>query len=265
MLGGEGDAKARRSLGDGRWSYGGDKEAELAEPRGGREGPLVAAKENGNDRSWAVRDPRIERLVQAAPMRTKAGPAGLALGTAGEAERGAGGSGDGGRRGGGEDERPSAVDEVLAQRGGAGGEPTRGTEGLAERTDEDVRGDAGICAQPSALGSANAERVSLIDEENGIVLVRQGGEVREGSGIAVHAEERLGDENAPAKLAGASEGTGRGARIAMGEDLDGGLGEPATVDEAGVVRRIRNDEVGRACEGRHHAEVGLVPRREEEG
>ena len=51
----------------------------------------------------------------------------------------------------------------------------------------------------------------------------------------------------------------------MAIDRDGGTGQPASVDDTGVVCGVRDDEVVGGGKGRQHTEVRLVARGEQEG
>src|SRR5579863_3501942 len=189
--------------------------------------------------------------MSAIPLKT--GAALVSLGSGRETKAGCCGRGDGRRSRGGEDERAGPVDEVVAKGLRAGDEAARGAEGFAQGSHEDVWENAGRGAQAASVGPEHAEGVRFVDDEDGVL---RGGDLRklsEGRGVAVHAEKRLGQEEAPAEGSGAREDVRRCARVRVLEDTDGRSGEAAAVDEARVVGCIGGDQVVWAGQGRHDA------------
>ena len=188
------------------------------------------------------------RRARASSERTCSGawsPAAVAFGLAHELEGGGGGGGEGGRRRGGEDEGAGPVLEDGASaracpRRTRRSEPKR----LAEGADEGVGRHAGGGAESAAGGTERAERVRLIHHQGGADGAGDVGEVGQGGGVAVHAEEGLGDEDAAPVVRGAvGQGRAGGGDVEVGVDPDGGAGEAAAIDDAGVVGRVGDDEV----------------------
>ena len=102
---------------------------------------------------------------------------------------------------GGEHIGPRAVDEPVDERSRAGDESAGAAERLAERADADIDAffDAELLAEPAAAVAEYAGRMRLIDQQHCVVLVGQVGEVGQRGEIAVHAEERVGDDQPAAK------------------------------------------------------------------
>ena len=143
-----------------------------------------------------------------------------------------------------------AVDEVAAQDLRACDEAAEGAEGFAQGADEDVGDDAGVLAE-AATGRAEDAREHELHPRSGS---RRGpaamrGEFEEGGAVAVHAEEGFGDQQAAAEATVGPQGVARGGRVEVSVDPDGRSGEAATVDQAGVVGLVRDDEVLRARRG----------------
>ena len=90
------------------------------------------------------------------------------------------------------------------------------------------------------------------------------GEGGQRGGVAVHAEERLGDQQAAAGSPGLGQQAGRGAGVGVGIDGDPRPGQTTAVDEAGVVQGVGDDDVLRPRERGQDPEVRLVARRKDE-
>ena len=104
----------------------------------------------------------------------------------------------------------------------------------------------------------------FIDDEDGVVALGGVGEPGEGGGVAVHAEEGLGDEEPAPGGPGFVEEARRTVRVSVGIDGDSRPGEAAAVDDAGMVEGVGDDDVVGSGQGGEDADVGLVARREDE-
>ena len=89
--------------------------------------------------------------------------------------------------------RPCGVDEQLDERGGTGDEAAERSEGLAQRSEHDDALVAQTGGESRSPRAGDAERMRLVDEQNVVVVqVRQKvGDVRD---VAIHAENRFGDD-----------------------------------------------------------------------
>jgi len=147
------------------------------------------------------------------------------------------------------------VDEVL----GAADIAAEDADGLGEGADLDI--DAAVKPEvvdgAATVAAEDAGGVSVIDHHDGAVLFGQFNEGREGADVAFHREDPVGDEELAAgdAIEGGEFGFGDGD-IGMGEDVDFGAGEPAAVDDAGVIELIGDDVVLLAEYGRDGAGIG---------
>jgi hypothetical protein len=81
----------------------------------------------------------------------------LAVVRADDLQSGKGGCGNRWRGSGGEEEGSTAIDQVGAEGGGAGGKTASGTECLTEGSNEDVGGDPGFAAEAPSGRSERAD------------------------------------------------------------------------------------------------------------
>src|SRR4029077_5389561 len=98
-----------------------------------------------------------------------------------------------------------------------------------------------------------------------MISTRERDEVTQGGPVAVHGEDRVGDDQAAASLWGRSQDGFECPGVAVRIDVDGSPGEPTAVDDARVVERVAEDVVPTTDERADRADVRLVARREEEG
>ena len=180
-------------------------------------------------------------------------------------KRGDRAEGAGGGEAGREDETAGLVDEEIAEGMRAGGESAFPAERLGERSDDNVGLNAELRAETRAL-AVDADGVGFIDDEEGVVVAREMGEFFERGDVAVHAEERVGHDDA-SRVGGGScaQHPLEVLRAVVAVDVRGGAGEAARVDDAGVVEGVGEDVVAVAGEGGEHTKVGLVSGGEDEG
>lgn len=118
-----------------------------------------------------------------------------------------------------------------------------GAEGLGERHgghDIAVTGEPGGPQGTAASVAQDAQTVRVVDEQRGARGPADPGERGERRGVAVDREDRVGHGERPAVVAGQrrAHGLGVGVRGHFGT----GPGEPAAVDEGGVVARVGDDQ-----------------------
>jgi hypothetical protein len=107
-----------------------------------------------------------------------------------------GGVGDGGWWGGGVDEGAGAVDQEIDSRTAGGDVAATEAHGLAEGAEVKIY----LFSQPVGGGESvsvwaiEAEAVSFIEEEQGAMFFDHGDEIGQWSEIAIHAEDRFGDD-----------------------------------------------------------------------
>ena len=81
--------------------------------------------------------------------------------------------------------------------------------------------------------------------------------------VAVHAEDRIGDDESAARRMPREQLVER-ADVGVRIDVHGRAREPAAVDDARVVQLVAEDGVAAADERRDGADVGVVAGREEQ-
>ena len=166
------------------------------------------------------------------------------------------------------------VDEGADDPGGAGDRAALAGQRLGQREcPDDVRvaRDAGRGGHAAAARAEHAERVCLVQHEQR--LVGAGGPVQFGDGRLVpgDGEHRVAHHDGRG-LGAAGEGLLDRAGVGVRGDHDAGTGQPAGVDQRGVVGGVGNDEDARPGaagteglrQGRDDREVGQVPRGEDE-
>ncbi len=157
----------------------------------------------------------------------------------------------GGRRGGREDERPGGVDEEVHQLTRAADVGAVAAERLAERADDhvDLVGESGRRDRAAPAGSDAAGGVGLVDQQAAAVAAGEVRELRQRGDVAVHREDAVGDDQR-----GASRRSPQPPLevLGVGVPVDEGLraGQPAAVDDAGVVELVREDDLARAGRAR---------------
>jgi len=177
-----------------------------------------------------------------------------------------GGGRDRRRRCGSEKEAAGAIHQVAAEGRGSRDEGTGGSDGLAERSDQDVRLNVKLSGEAASPRAKTADGMCFVDDEDGVVGFGQGGQLGQWGDVAIHAEEGLGDEEAAA--GGGAEpfeeflGT---IEVEMRVDGQLGAGKATAVDDAGVNRVVHEDQVRGTGECRDDPEIGLIARRKQQG
>jgi hypothetical protein len=176
------------------------------------------------------------------------------------------GGGNGGRGSGGEEKGPGGVEEVVTEDGIAGDEGAAGPEGFSEGPDEDVWLDAEVGAKAGAAGSEGSHGVGFVDEEDRVVVGGDGGELGQGSEVAVHAEKGFRDEqSAPGPGSEVSEMVPGSVGVEVWVDGELGPRQPESVYQAGVDGSICDDQVGGTDQCGDGPKVGVVAARKDEG
>ena len=128
--------------------------------------------------------------------------------------------------------------------------------------------------QPELIGQSatappeNADRMGLIEEKNGAVAVFEFHDIAERSEVAIHAEDRFGDnEDAGLRmfLARPLEVVLEVGGVVVVERTDGGAAQAGAVDQAGVGKFVQEDDVILGRERLQGAGAGGVATAEDEG
>src|SRR5262249_54908459 len=120
--------------------------------------------------------------------------------------------------------------------------------------------------QPAAVGPQHTGGVGLVRQQQGVVAPRQLDQLRERGEVAVHAEDAVGDDEPPAGGGPfAAQQLVEVVDVGVAVDVDAGAGQPAAVDQAGVVEGVAEDGVRAAGEAAHQGEVGGEAAGEDEG
>ena len=164
---------------------------------------------------------------------------------------GAGGGDRGRRRGGREDEGAGGVEEEVDGLGAGADVGAVGAERLAERADDDVdlAAEAGGGDRAAPAGAERPGRVRLVDHQPAAVAAGQLEQLRQRRDVAVHREDAVGDDQRAAP-AGLAQPPGEVLEVAVAVDEGLGAGEPAAVDDAGVVELVGEDDLALARPGR---------------
>jgi hypothetical protein len=104
--------------------------------------------------------------------------------------------------------------------------------------------------------------VGVVDHHAGVVAVGELDDLLERRDVPVHREHAVRDDQAPPPV-GLAQAPGEVLGVAVVVDEHVGAGEPAAVDDAGVVQLVGENDISLACERLHHAGVGQVARAEQ--
>ena len=115
--------------------------------------------------------------------------------------------------------------------------------------------------QSPATGSANAQTVSLVDEQHGPMRAADLVQPAQRRQRAVGAEHRVGDDQRTLLVAGRQRGL-HGVDVVVRGDDHPGPRQPAGVDQRGVREGVGDQQRPRTGQRDHRAEVGGVPRGE---
>ena len=140
---------------------------------------------------------------------------------------------------GGEDVGPGEVDHEVDHVPGAGQEAAQRAQGLGQRS-HPHQGEVGVGGE--AGGEVGAEDgVGFIEQEQGAVAAAQGGDLLHRCRVAVHGEDRVGDHDGRACAGARVQQRGEMRHVAVAVDRQLGPGQPAAVDDRGVVQLVRED------------------------
>jgi hypothetical protein len=137
-----------------------------------------------------------------------------------------------------EDQGSGAVQEGIAQQMGASDVAPGASDGFAQGAgfDPDRRvGSMGI-EQPSATVSEDTRGVGFVGDSKSVEFAAERLDLRDWGNMAIHAKEGVGQDVGHTKAAAeVCQQIAKGIGIAVREHLDGGFGQSAAVDQAGVV------------------------------
>jgi hypothetical protein len=119
---------------------------------------------------------------------------GVAFVSSDDVQGGESGGGNRRWRSGGEDERPAAVDQILAECAAPGRKASSGAEGLAQGSNQDIGRNPGFVTQAAPARSQQAKGVRLVDNQGGSVFAGEGCQVSQRGDVAIHAKKGLGHE-----------------------------------------------------------------------
>src|SRR5690348_948232 len=146
----------------------------------------------------------------------------------------------------GEDERPAALMEKFDQFARAANVAADRANGLAERADLNIHAavTAEMIHRAAAIASEDARGMRIVNHHHAAVFFGEGAEFRKRGDVAIHGENAVGDEELAAvpvfRLLQDALAVGE---ILVLENLDGGFGEAAPIDDGGVIQLVGNDEV----------------------
>ena len=172
------------------------------------------------------------------------------------------------RQAGAEDLRAGGVDEVLDEHLRADHEGPLAAEGLAEGTGEDVDLPVHtlLLGQAAAAVAADADPVRLVHVEHRLPAVAQLHQSGQVGGVAVHAEDRLGDNvHLPIVVPLVREDPFDGRVVQVRVADRPGPRQAHAVDQAGVAELVGEDQVLPAGERRQDADVDVVAGVEHQG
>jgi hypothetical protein len=109
----------------------------------------------------------------------------------------------------------------------------------------------------------HAEAVRVVHQQPGAVLAADRGQRSELRGVAVHREDAVAHHQGGARVA--VQRLADGGRVGVRDDADLGPGEPATVDQRGVVGAVRDDQGAAPAQRGDRGEVGGVAGGEDQG
>jgi len=184
-------------------------------------------------------------------------------------QRGEGAGGDGGREGIGKEIRTGAlaeeVDNFLAS---ADVTAAGAAEGFAEGAGVDVDAvlDAAVLGSATAGGAHEADRVAVVDHDEGLVFFGEVTDFAERSDEAVHRKYAVGDDEFEARASGIGglKLFFEVVEVAVGVAEALSFAETHAVDDGGVVEGVTDDGVLGGEEGFEHAAVGVETGGEED-
>ena len=173
-------------------------------------------------------------------------------------EGGAAGRRDRGRQGGGEDETARPVDEQLAKSLAAGHVGAEGAEALPSVPTRMSGSTPARRRFPARPGPSAATACASSTISQAPLRAQTLGEWRQRRPVAVHREDRLGhDQRAPRDGTPGGEDALEDGDVEVRVDLDRGTRESASVDDAGVVELVGEDEVAPSDQRRDDPDVRL--------
>lgn len=160
---------------------------------------------------------------------------------------------------GGEEEGTGAVVEVVDEVAAAADVAAERADGLGEGADLhiDALGAVEVIDRAATVAAEHTAGVGVIDHHDGSILVGEIAELVDGADVAIHREDAVGDEELAAGLVlNFLEQLFGVGDVFVAEDFDLGAGEACSVDDAGVVELVGEDEVFFAEDGGDSASVG---------
>ena len=132
---------------------------------------------------------------------------------------------------------------------------------LAQRAHADVNAafDSQMFGNAAAMFAEHAGGVCFVHHQHGGMFFGQLGQLRQRRQIAVHAEERIGDDQSSAIARRILQQFGQMIDIQMAIHMHLGPREPATVDQAGMIFRIGINRIAAIHQRRNRTEIRGKP------
>ncbi len=164
-----------------------------------------------------------------------------------QVERRVDGAQGGGRQGGGVDQPGAAIDQIVFQRGGAGGIGAETAHAFREGAHHQAIGSRQPVRQPETVLAQHAGGVGLVEIEKGVEAIGQRHQRIEIGAVAIHREHRLGDDEAGTFARMPGQQVFQMAHVIVAEAHLLGPGRRHPMQQAGMVQLV----------GQHHRR--LVP------
>src|SRR5439155_16354892 len=150
-----------------------------------------------------------------------------------------------GRMGGAEEEGSGSVDQEVADRLGRRDVPAQNADSLRQRShlQVDPAIEAEMIDRTAAILAQHATGVGVVDHDQGAETLGPFHDAGQGSDVAVHAEDAIGDDQLHALVTMSFEMALEVVQIAVLEDRALGLREPDAVDDGSMVQFVADDDV----------------------
>jgi len=205
---------------------------------------------------------RFEAGGEATDVAPQARATLVSFGAGEDSQRGLRGAGERGRERGGEDQRSRAIQEKVTDGAACGNERAGDTEGLRQGGHAHVCGDAQLGGEAGPSRTDDAGRVGFVDDQEGTGGCAERCQLAQGRAVAVHREHRVGDDDLASRRG--AERMRDGPQVCVRKDFDASAGEPAAVDDRGVVQRVGENQVFGSGDGRQQAAVRGIAAAEEQ-
>ena len=141
-------------------------------------------------------------------------------------------------------------------------EAAQGAERLGEGAHDQVHlvGQAEVVCRAAAVVAHHAEAVCVVDHQRGIVSFTELHELRDGRNVAFHGIDAVHDDEFRFFQGHHLHLLLQPLHVVVGELQHVAVGEPAAVDDAGVVEGVEEDVAAVESQAGNHAQVDLEAR-----